>query len=86
MTHRDGFPRFSARRSTISASCTTSRAIWTGPSGSTAAPWWSSSALGPQHPDLADTLDNYADILSVTGRRTEAAGSSSAPRESGPRR
>ena len=30
-------------------------------------------ALGPQHPDLADTLDNYADILGVTGRRAEAA-------------
>ena len=30
-------------------------------------------ALGTEHPDLADTLDNYADILSVTGRRAEAA-------------
>ncbi len=32
------------------------------------------AALGPDHPDLADTLDNYADVLVVNGRSAEAAG------------
>ena len=40
----------SVRRSTISASCTTSTAIRTGPSGSTAAPWWSRAA--PSGPNI----------------------------------
>ncbi len=31
------------------------------------------AALGPDHPDLADTLDNYADILVMDGRGAEAA-------------
>ncbi len=31
------------------------------------------AALGPGHPDLADTLDNYADILVMNGRGAEAA-------------
>jgi hypothetical protein len=32
-----------------------------------------SRALGPDHPDLADTLDNYADVLAMTGHGAEAA-------------
>ncbi len=31
------------------------------------------AALGPDHPDLADTLDDYADILVMNGRGAEAA-------------
>ena len=31
------------------------------------------AALGPDHPDRADTLDNYADILVMNGRGAEAA-------------
>ena len=31
------------------------------------------AALGPDHPDRADTLDNYADILSINGQGAEAA-------------
>ncbi len=31
------------------------------------------AALRPDHPDLADTLDNYADILVMNGRGAEAA-------------
>ena len=31
------------------------------------------AALGPAHPDLADTLENYADVLAMTGRGAEAA-------------
>ena len=30
-------------------------------------------ALGPDHPALADTLDNSADILVVNGRGAQAA-------------
>ncbi len=45
------------------------------------APWYydrralavQQAALGPDHPDLADTLDNYADILVMNGRGAEAA-------------
>ncbi len=31
------------------------------------------AALGPDHPDLADTPDNYADILVMNGQGAEAA-------------
>ncbi|MCH8810137.1 MAG: tetratricopeptide repeat protein, partial [Proteobacteria bacterium] len=31
------------------------------------------AALGPDHPDLADTLDNYADILVMNGQGAKAA-------------
>ncbi len=31
------------------------------------------TALGPDHPDLADILDNYADILVMNGQGAEAA-------------
>ncbi len=31
------------------------------------------AALGPDHPDRADTLDNYADILVMNGQGAEAA-------------
>jgi len=45
------------------------------------APWYyyrralavQQAALGPDHPDRADTLDNYADILVMNGRGAEAA-------------
>ena len=30
-------------------------------------------ALGPEHPDVAGSLKNYAHLLRATGRSTEAA-------------
>ncbi len=41
------------------------------------------NALGPDHPDVATSLENYAAVLRKTGRTTEAKNVEVEPRRSG---
>ena len=59
--------------STTSPRCTTPRAATPPPSRFINAPWRSwEKALGPEHPHVATSLENYAKLLRKTERDAEA--------------
>ena len=67
-------PTFTPRQKGLSCWCRASTAVtpWPTPTGSkfrVRTP----KALGPEHPDVAQSLENYAALLRKTGRATEAA-------------
>ena len=68
-------PRLWPRPSTTWPSCTRSKASTPTPRGSTSARWRSSEkALGADHPDVAATLNNLADVYASQGKYADAEG------------